>query len=160
MNAHAAKNANVSGWFDGVRHVYPVRVYYEDTDAAGIVYHANYLRFAERARTEMMRCLGTEHRSLMQSDGVAFAVRSADTEFFLPARLDEPLLVETCVEEVGGASMRLTQTVMGTAADDTTEDGSRLVQMRVRLACIDAGLRPARLPGAVRAALTELLKEQ
>jgi len=162
MSAHAAKNANVSGWFDGVRHVYPVRVYYEDTDAAGIVYHANYLRFAERARTEMMRCLGTEHRSLMQSDGVAFAVRSVDTEFFLPARLDEPLLVETRVDAVGGASMRLTQTVMrpADAADGATEIGEVLVQMRVRLACIDAGLRPARLPGAVRAALTELLKNQ
>lgn len=160
MNAHGAENTKLSGWFEGVRHVYPVRVYYEDTDAAGIVYHANYLRFAERARTEMMRCLGTEHRSLMQSDGVAFAVRSADTEFFLPARLDEPLLVETRVEAVGGASMRLTQTVLGASADDKTEDGRWLVQMRVRLACIDAGLRPARLPGAVRAALTKLLKDQ
>ena len=160
MNAHAAKNANVSGWFEGVRHVYPVRVYYEDTDAAGIVYYANYLKFAERARTEMMRCLRTEHRSLMQSDGVAFAVRSADTEFFLPARLDEPLLVETRVDEIGGASMRLTQTVLGVSGveGDTTEGGRTLVQMRVRLACIDAGLRPARLPGAVRAALKELLK--
>jgi len=162
MSAHAAGNASISGWFEGARHVFPVRVYYEDTDAAGIVYHANYLRFAERARTEMMRCLGTEHRSLMRSDGVAFAVRSADTEFFLPARLDEPLLVETVVNEVGGASMRLTQTVMrpAEAADGTTEDGNVLVQMRVRLACIDADLRPARLPRAVRAALTKRVTDQ
>ncbi|MEP4379016.1 MAG: tol-pal system-associated acyl-CoA thioesterase [Alphaproteobacteria bacterium] len=158
MSAHGAENANVSGWFEGVRHVYPVRVYYEDTDAAGIVYHANYLRFAERARTEMMRCLGTEHRVLMQSDDVAFAVRSLDTEFFLPARLDDPLTVETRVDAVGGASMRLTQIVLGR----TGEAGAPvpLVRMAVRLACIDAGLRPARLPGAVRAALTELVKDQ
>jgi acyl-CoA thioester hydrolase len=161
MSARAAENANVSGWFEGIRHVYPVRVYYEDTDAAGIVYHANYLRFAERARTEMMRCLGTEHRSLMQSDGVAFAVRSLDTEFFLPARLDDPLTVETRVDEVGGASLRLTQIVMGVpaAADNRTESARALVQMRVRLACIDGDLRPARLPRIVRAALTELAKE-
>ena len=138
-----------------MRHLYPVRVYYEDTDAAGIVYHANYLRFAERARTEMMRCLGTEHRSLMHSDGVAFAVRSLDTEFFQPARLDDPLTVETRVDKLGGASMHLTQSVFG-AADSTNP----LVLMRVRLACIDGDLRPARLPGAVRAALTDLTQEQ
>ncbi len=158
MNGKATAHANVSGWFEGVRHVYPVRVYYEDTDAAGIVYHANYLRFAERARTEMMRCLGTEHRSLMQSDGVAFAVRSLDTEFFQPARLDDALTLETCVDAVGGASMHLTQTVMV----PTKEEGDpvMLVQMAVRLAYIDGGLRPARLPGPVRAALTELVKAQ
>ena len=157
MNASAAENASVSGWFEDARHVYPVRVYYEDTDAAGIVYHANYLRFAERARTEMMRCLGTEHRSLMQADGVAFAVRSADTEFFLPARLDDPLTVETTVDAVGGASMRLTQTVMGAAAENGPP--TALVRMSVRLACIDSALRPARLPKAVRAALEELVKD-
>jgi acyl-CoA thioester hydrolase len=166
MSAPAAENANVSGWFEGAHHVYPVRVYYEDTDAASIVYHANYLRFAERARTEMMRCLGTEHRSLMQSDGVAFAVRSLDTEFFLPARLDDPLTVETRVDEVGGASMRLTQTVMSapdmssSTADGKTKNGRALVQMRVRLACIDGSLRTARLPGAVRAAMTELMNNK
>ncbi len=158
MNGQVAAHANVSGWFEAVRHVYPVRVYYEDTDAAGIVYHANYLRFAERARTEMMRCLGTEHRALMQSDGVAFAVRSLDTEFFQPARLDDALTVETRVNEVGGASMRLTQTVMGPA--EKTGEPVELVQMAVRLACIDGGLRPARLPGAVRTALTELVEDQ
>ncbi|MBT4906522.1 MAG: tol-pal system-associated acyl-CoA thioesterase [Rhodospirillaceae bacterium] len=158
MSGQAAERANVSGWFEGVRHVYPVRVYYEDTDAAGIVYHANYLRFAERARTEMMRCLGTEHRSLMQSDGVAFAVRSLDTEFFQPARLDDPLTVDTRVDGVGGASMRLSQTVMG-CVEETWEPVA-LVQMAVRLACIDGDLRPARLPRVVRAALSDLVKDQ
>jgi len=157
MNAKATENASVCGWFDGGRHVYPVRVYYEDTDAAGIVYHANYLRFGERARTEMMRCLGAEHRRMMQSDGLAFAVRSANTEFHHPARLDDPLMVETSVEEVGGASMRLAQTVMSI----DPEKGTRvaLVQISIRLACIDAALQPARLPKPVRAALQELIKD-
>ncbi len=154
----ATEKANGSGWFEGVRHIYPLRVYYEDTDAAGIVYYANYLRFAERARTEMMRCLGTEHRSLMQSEGVAFAVRRADTKYFLPARLDDPLTVETTVDAVGGASMQLTQTVLG--PDGSASAPVRLVQMGVRLACIDAALRPARLPKSVRAALQELVKDQ
>lgn len=157
MSGTSAEKSNVSGWFEGVRHVYPVRVYYEDTDAAGIVYHANYLRFAERARTEMMRCLGTEHRTLMQDEGAAFAVRSADTEFFLPARLDDALTVETSVEDVGGASMRLTQTVMGAAGEEGKPIA--LVQMSVRLACIDSNLRPARLPKTVRAALQKLVKD-
>jgi acyl-CoA thioester hydrolase len=158
MNGQAAERANISGWFEGIRHVYPVRVYYEDTDAAGIVYYANYLRFAERARTEMMRCLGTEHRSLMQDDGLAFAVRSLDTEFFQPARLDDPLTVETRVDAVGGASMSLTQTVLGCI--DEAGAPVALVQMAVRLACIEGDLRPARLPRVVRAALTELVKDQ
>ncbi len=158
MSASAVEKASVSGWFEDHRHVYPLRVYYEDTDAAGVVYHSNYLKFAERARTEMMRCLGTEYRSLMQSEGVAFAVRSAATEFFLPAHLDDPLMIVTVVEDVGGASMRLSQTVIGATADSA--DGDALVRMSVRLACIDAALRPARLPKPVRAALQKLVKDQ
>lgn len=144
---------STSGWFEGSSHMLPVRVYYEDTDAAGIVYHANYLRFAERARTEMMRCLGTEHRQLMNDTGVAFAVRSCDTEFNLPARLDDPLTVQTQVHEVRGASLRMTQTVLG-------EGGAELVRMQIRLACIDSALRPARLPGSVRAELAKLVENQ
>ena len=157
MNELTAGNVNVSGWFEGVRHVYPVRVYYEDTDAAGIVYHANYLRFAERARTEMMRCLGAKRRALIWNEGVAFAVRSANADFCLPARLDDPLTVETGVEEVGGASMRLTQSVLGSAAKSVPS--VLLVRMSVRLACIDSSLRPARMPKAVRTALQELVRD-
>ncbi|MBS27718.1 MAG: tol-pal system-associated acyl-CoA thioesterase [Alphaproteobacteria bacterium] len=142
-----------SGWFEGATHVLPVRVYYEDTDAAGIVYHANYLRFAERARTEMMRCLGTEHRQLMNETGVAFAVRSCDTEFKLPGRLDDPLTVQTQVHEVRGASLRITQTVLG-------EGGAELVRMQIRLACIDSVLRPARLPAPVHTELAKLVENQ
>ena len=75
MQAESGVQDSPSGWFEGTCHVYPARVYYEDTDAAGIVYYANYMKFAERARTEMMRCLGTEYRSLMGDAGIAFAVR-------------------------------------------------------------------------------------
>ena len=75
---------------DGV-HVFPVRVYYEDTDAGGIVYYANYLKFAERARTELLRIAGITHSDLMAESGVAFAVRHCAADFIKPARLDDPL---------------------------------------------------------------------
>jgi acyl-CoA thioester hydrolase len=138
-----------SGWFEGSVHVLPGRVYYEDTDTAGIVYYANYLKFAERARTEMMRCLGTEHRRLMDEAGVAFAVRNCDAAYIAPARLDDAYLVRTRVCELRGASLRMAQTVLRADAQNEAE----LVRLQVRLACIDAALRPARLPAPVRAAL-------
>ena len=90
-----------SGTFDGTTHVFPLRVYYEDTDAAGIVYYANYLKFAERARTELMRLLGAEHRTMMAEDGIGFAVRAVAAEYLQPARLDDAIAVHTRVERVG-----------------------------------------------------------
>lgn len=142
-----------SGWFEGPVHVFPGRVYYEDTDAAGIVYYANYLKFAERARTEMMRCLGTEHRRLLKEAGVAFAVRNCDAEYMLPARLDDAYVVRTLVDEVRGASLRMTQTVCRVEADDSE---TPLVCVGIRLACMDAHLRPARLPAPLRDALATI----
>lgn len=143
-----------SGWFDGTCHVFPARVYYEDTDAAGIVYYANYLKFAERARTEMMRCLGTEHRSLMREAGIAFAVRSCSADYLAPARLDDPLIVRTKIRELRGASMRAVQTV---ARRDSDGGETLLVEMEIRLACMDGNLRPARLPALVRRSLGDLI---
>lgn len=84
-----------------------VRVYYEDTDAAGIVYYANYLRFIERGRTEFLRALGHDQNALMQ-EGIAFAVRSVNVEFLKPARLDDLLTVETAVASLGRALHRKT----------------------------------------------------
>ena len=78
------------GFGDGVHH-HPLRVYYEDTDAGGVVYYANYLKFAERARTEMLRDLGIDHSELMDNEGVAFAVRHCTMDFLAPARLDDVL---------------------------------------------------------------------
>jgi acyl-CoA thioester hydrolase len=144
-----------SGSFDGATHIFPLRVYYEDTDAAGIVYYANYLKFAERARTELMRLLGAEHRTMMAQDGVGFAVRACTAEYLLPARLDDALAVHTQVTAVGGASLAMTQTVM---RPDAGGGATPLVALTVRLACIDGGQRAARLPQAVRAALRRLME--
>jgi acyl-CoA thioester hydrolase len=136
------------GAFAGGEFVLPVRVYYEDTDAAGIVYYANYLRFAERARTELLRSLGWGQRELMVSPGLAFAVRSCAAEFLKPARLDDRVDVWTRIREVRGASMTADQIVRKGDAD--------LVRLRVRVACVSSAGRSARIPAALRAVLEDL----
>jgi acyl-CoA thioester hydrolase len=128
--------------------VFSLRVYYEDTDAAGIVYYANYLRFAERARTEMMRALGVEHSELRAAAGIVFAVRRCSADYLAPARLDDRLEVVTRITDLRGASLGLEQTVRRDAAD--------LVRMHLKLACMTVAGRPARIPGTLRAELEDL----
>jgi acyl-CoA thioester hydrolase len=127
--------------------VYPLRVYYEDTDAAGIVYYANYLRFAERARTEMMRSLGLNHSGMMAEEGVVFAVRHCTADFLAPARLDDWLEVVTRITGLRGASLGLEQWVR--------RDGADLVRMSLKLACMTLAGRPSRIPATLRADLEE-----
>jgi acyl-CoA thioester hydrolase len=128
-----------------IPHELAVRVYYEDTDAAGIVYHANYLKFAERGRTELLRSLGFDHRRLAQAHGLVFAVARCAIDFVRPARLDDLLHVRTEVAGLGGARLELVQTVV--------RAGDPAARLRVTLAVVDAvTLRPTRLPEAVRQA--------
>jgi acyl-CoA thioester hydrolase len=138
------------------RHRYTVRVYYEDTDAGGIVYHATYLRFAERARTEALRDLAIPHAELLRNFNLMFVVRRVEVDYLRFARVDDSLVVETEVLQVGGASAVLRQTVRG-------PQGPCAV-LRLKLACVtsggDAGTgsapdagRPARLPPRWRAGL-------
>ena len=134
-----------SGFIDAAEHVFAVRVYYEDTDAAGIVYYVNYLKFAERARTEMLRLLGRGQQDMLEREGVAFAVKSCRIEYFRPARLDDALLVRTGLVEVGGASLKVRQRIFrGT---------DLLADTLIRLAVMDRAGRPTRLPADLRAAL-------
>jgi acyl-CoA thioester hydrolase len=86
-------------------HHHPIRVYYEDTDAGGVVYYANYLRFAERARTEFMREAGADHAGMLRDTGLSFFVRRCEVDYLKPARLDDFLQVETQIINVGGASL-------------------------------------------------------
>lgn len=123
-------------------HILPIRVYYEDTDAAGIVYHANYLRFAERGRTEMLRDAGFEHAAILAETAVAFTVISMNINFRIPAKLDELLTVQTRMVSVGGASMEMAQAIC--------RGDNLLVDMTVKIACIDKRGKAARLPEAVR----------
>lgn len=130
-------------------HRYPVRVYYEDTDAGGVVYHASYLRFAERARTEALRDAGIAHADLLERFTLMFVVRRVEVDYLRPARLDESLTVVTEPLAVGGASVTLRQDVRG-------PDGSCAV-LTVRLACVKAGEgKPGRLPPRWRAVLSDM----
>ncbi len=119
-------------------HRFPVRVYYEDTDAGGIVYHARYLNFAERARTELLREVGVDHATLRDHEDGLFAVRRAVTEFLRPARLDDELLVETRLRGHRGARLDLAQSI--------TRDGQVLVRIAIEIVFITSDMRPRRLP--------------
>jgi len=146
--AQTAGHLPREGALDGAVHRFPIRVYYEDTDAAGIVYYANYLKFIERARTEMMRLYGVEHEKSRQVGGLAFIVRRAEIEYFAPARLDDELTVETRLKEIGGATILLAQ--------DVWRGDTLLVRASVLVATIGAHGRPVRLPAALRNALLSL----
>ena len=125
------------------RHRYAIRVYYEDTDAGGVVYHATYLRYAERARTEALRDLGVPHADLLERFGVMFMVRRLEVDYERGARLDEALTVETEVIEVGGASVRLRQTVRSKDG----QGGAVCAVLAIRLACVRLeGNKPGRIP--------------
>ncbi len=143
----AGRAAPSSGWVDrdADEHVFALRVYYEDTDAAGIVYYVNYLKFAERARTEMLRLGGRGQDKMWREEGVGFAVRSAQIEYFRPARLDDALMVRTRVIDVRGASLRLGQRLL--------REDQLLADMTFRLAVIDRDGRPARLPADISESL-------
>ena len=125
-----------------------VRVYYEDTDAGGLVYHARYLQFMERARTEWLRALGFEQQRLREEQGVLFAVRKMSLDFVRPARFDQALRVTAAVSGAGRASIDFAQQVLD------ADDGAVCCRAAVNVACLDAArMRPARIPSVVRDAL-------
>ncbi len=147
-----ADAAPASGRMEGETHVFPLRVYYEDTDAAGVVYYANYLKFAERARTEWMRLLGAAHGALERETGAVWAVRRCAIEYLRPARLDDALEIHTRLRAVGGASAEIEQSVR--------RGGTELARLDIRLAFITPAGRPVRLPGALRAKMQSFVQPQ
>jgi len=123
---------------------WPIRVYYEDTDAGGLVYHSRYLHFLERARTEWLRALGFEQDALAQRPGVLFAVRWMELDYRLPARFNERLLVHSQVAELRRASLVFAQEIR------RADDGVQLLGARVRLACLEVVRhRPCPIPESV-----------
>jgi len=133
------------GFAENAAHILALRVYYEDTDAGGIVYHASYLRFMERGRTAMLRLSGWPLGELSEVGGVSFAVRRMTIDFPAPAKLDDALEVETRITDIGGASLSVAQRV--------SRDGRALATAEVFLAAIGRDGRPARLPRSLRDAL-------
>ncbi|MHB8886684.1 MAG: tol-pal system-associated acyl-CoA thioesterase [Methylovirgula sp.] len=128
--------------------IFPVRVYYEDTDFSGVVYHASYLRFLERGRTEFLRAHGIHQTALFDATAgaaLAFAVRKMSIEFLKPARMDDELSIETRIAKIGGASVEMAQRIL--------RDKEPLVVADVRIAAV-AKDRAQRLPQAILAKLT------
>lgn len=125
--------------------LHPVRVYYEDTDLAGVVYYANYLRFIERGRSEALRAAGVDQLRLKAERGLVFVVVRVTADWRRPAAFDDLLTVETRLSRLGGASVDMGQRVL--------RDGATLFEATVRMACMGDDGRAARLPPDLRAAL-------
>jgi acyl-CoA thioester hydrolase len=139
----------VSGWWDGVTHLYPLRVYYADTDAGGVVYHARYLDFAERARTEMMRLVDGNQTYRGNGEGIAFLVRAAEIDYRAPGRLDDLLAVRTRAVHMGGASFRLEQQIW--------RGDIVLAIVLITLVCVSEIGHPTRIPETLREKLAGLI---
>lgn len=131
-------------------HRFETRVYYEDTDLAGIVYYANYLRYIERARTEFVRTLGIDQTALRDEAGIVFAVRRVEADYLTPAHFDDELVITTAPTAVSGARLTLHQQVL--RGDVLNFDAL------VTLAALRRDGRPARLPADLRAQLTALVR--
>jgi len=135
----------------GKTHVFPVRIYYEDTDHGGVVYYANYLKFMERARTEFLREIGLELDDLESTFGIMFAVTEVHVHYRHPARFNDALIVESKLVEAHGARLAFRQTAC--------RKSTILVEGDIRLACIDQAGQPRRIPKDVlRRIQPELLK--
>lgn len=123
-------------------HSIDLRVYYADTDAGGIVYHANYLNFAERGRTELLRAAGFDHQALLADPGILFVVRRLEAEYLKTARLDDVLTVKTAIKSMNNASFLMKQTIFC--------HDSVVFSMDVTLVCVTTAGKPTRLPDSMR----------
>jgi len=126
-------------------HTFPIRVYYEDTDMAGIVYYANYLKYIERARSDWVREIGVDQNAMREEDGVVFAVRRIEADYHAPAKFDDALEVRTQVQTVTGARLIMGQSLY--RAD------TLLFEAVVTLVCVNEAGQPARLPANIRLTL-------
>ena len=129
-------------------HTFPIRVYYEDTDAGGVVYHSNFIKFAERARTEALRQGGINQCDLLENEKIAFAVRSCNVEFLKPARLDDLLTIESRLDDIGNASLSISQTIR--------RQDEILVTLAVKLVVVNTGMKPTRIPDNVREVMARI----
>lgn len=143
--------APVSGRYDGGKHLYPVRVFFEDTDLSGVVYHANYLRWFERARSDMLRLLGIEQRAAHDAGEGAYAVSELTIRYLRPARLDDAVVVQSGVSELAAASCRITQ--------QAWRGTELLAESTVRVAFVNPQGRPRRQPAHWVEAIRQLLTQ-
>jgi len=145
----APDQAPSMGWLDGREHVLPVRIYYEDTDFTGVVYHANYLRYFERGRSDFLRLAGVSHQALMETpDPSAFTVTRITVEFKRAARIDDALAVRTTYDAIKGARLIISQRIF--------RGGDLIATAEVEAACIGLDGRARRPPPALISALKPL----
>lgn len=140
--------ADIAGRIDGRAHVLPVRVYFEDTDFTGVVYYANYLKFAERGRSDFLRLMGIHHTELA-ANNLAFAVRRVEADYLMPAKIDDIVQVTTTLAEMRGARFTLEQVI--------TRDGETLFQARVTAVLLTLEGRPRRIPADMLARFAEVM---
>ena len=141
-----------SGLIDGTLHRFAVRAYFEDADLSGVVYHANYLRWFERARSDFVRLLGIDQRAVNEAGEGAFAVADLTIRYAAPARLDDGVLIETTCSELGAASCRMHQKAI-------REDGKLLAEASFRVGFVSPDGRPRRMPQGWRAAFAAIVPE-
>ncbi|SFG32251.1 acyl-CoA thioester hydrolase [Novosphingobium sp. CF614] len=141
-----------SGVIDGSLHRYALRVYYEDTDAGGVVYHANYLRWFERARSDLLDLLGIDQRAALEAGEGLYTVAEVAIRYFLPARLGDTVVIETAAIQVGRVSCTLRQTAR--------RDGDRLAEATVKVGFIGPDGRPRRQPAAWQDAFAAFVEAQ
>ena len=140
-----------AGRFEGREHILPVRVYYEDTDFTGLVYHANYVRYFERGRSDFLRLAGVGHADLLAGETpLAFVITSMDLRFLKAARIDDALTVRTTYDSLRGPRLTIRQTI--------ERGGEVLCRAEVEAAVIDLNGRPRRAPATLIAAVTPWLK--
>ena len=140
------------GIIDGARHLYAVRVYYEDTDLSGITYHANYLRWFERARSDLLRMLDIDQRAAIEAGGGAYAVSEINLKYLRPAKLDDDVVIETTCTELRAASCRMHQTA--------TRGDELLSEATLRVGFIAPDGRPRRQPADWRQAFTRFMEDE
>jgi len=143
------------GCMDGSRHLYAVRVYYEDTDLSGITYHANYLRWFERARSDLLRLLKIDQRAAVEAGEGAYAVSEVNLKYFRPARLDDDVTIETSCTELRAASCRMLQRAWRGRVDE----GELLSEATLRVGFITPDGRQRRQPDEWRAAFNQFMED-
>ena len=148
MTSHPAPP---SGLFEGRLHRFAVRAYFEDTDLSGVVYHANYLRWFERARSDFVRLLGIDQRAVNEAGEGAFAVTELTIRYAAPARLDDAVLIETTCEDLRAASCRMYQRAF--------KDAALLSEARLRIGFVAPDGRPRRMPLAWHEAFARIVPE-
>jgi acyl-CoA thioester hydrolase len=154
MSTHKRNWPDLAGRIEDDAHILPVRVYFEDTDCGGVVYHASFLRFCERGRSDFIRLLGLDQQSLANpeaGEGAIFVVRRVEIDYLKPGRMDDVLEVVTTCAEIGSASLVLQQ--------DVRRDGTVLARAKVTVVLVSHGGKPQRLGALVRGALQRFVNQ-